>query len=59
METLTMGKVKQRVGTQKSNGDIALLDAAAMQTLRNGRSVYGLPRAEMRVDGPVTAVLRY
>lgn len=53
------GKVKQQFGEQKDDGDIALLDAAATQTLLNGGSVYGLPRAEMPVDGPVAAVLRY
>jgi hypothetical protein len=53
------GKVEQQAGDQKSDGDIALLDAAAMQTLLNGGSVYGLLRAEMPVDAPAVAVLRY
>jgi hypothetical protein len=39
--------------------DIALLDAAAMQTLLNGGSVYGLPQANMPAGSPVIAVYRY
>lgn len=51
--------VEQHATEQKEDGDIALLDAAAMQTLLNGGNVYGLPQADMPADSPVVAVFRY
>jgi hypothetical protein len=53
------GTVVRHTEEQKGEGDIALLDAAATQTLINGGSVYGLPQAEMPVDSPVVALFRY
>ena len=53
------GTVVEHAEAQKSDKDIALLDAAAMHTLLNGGSVYGVPQAEMPVDSPVLALFRY
>lgn len=53
------GFVVEHSDAQKLETDIALLDAAAMHTLFNGGSVYALTQAEMPVDSPVVAVLRY
>ena len=53
------GVLKRHAAEKQSESDIALLDAAAMQTLLNGGGVYGLPLAEMPADSPVAAVFRY
>jgi hypothetical protein len=53
------GTVVQHSDEQKRESDIALLDAAAMQTLLNGGSVYGLQQADMPAGSPVIAVFRY
>lgn len=53
------GFVVEHSDEQKVETDRALLDAAAMHTLFNGGSVYALTQAEMPVDSPVVAVLRY
>lgn len=54
-----VGSVVQHGAEQKTARDIALLDAAAMQTLLNGGSVYGLPQAQMPAETPVVAIYRY
>jgi hypothetical protein len=56
---VTTGTVEDHAAEQKGERDVALLDAAAMQTLINGGAVYGLPRTEMPVESQVVAIFRY
>jgi hypothetical protein len=44
---------------QISHNNLALLDFAAMKTLQNGGTVYGLSQAEMPTESPFAAVFRY
>jgi hypothetical protein len=41
------------------SGAVDLLNATAVQTLRNGGTVFAVPPHEMPADAPVTAVFRY
>lgn len=53
------GSVVQHSDEQKTENDIALLDAAAMHTLFNGGKLYAVTQVEMPGESPVVAVLRY
>lgn len=53
------GSVVQHSEEQKTESDIALLDAAAMHTIFNGGKIYAVAQADMPVDSPVVAVFRY
>ncbi|MFO7321423.1 MAG: hypothetical protein DIU68_006825 [Chloroflexota bacterium] len=53
------GKVLHYQEGQSAEDDLALDDYAAMQTLRNGGTVYALTQAEMPTDSPLAAILRY
>ncbi len=53
------GEVVHYQDGQSQEDDLALLDFAAMQTLRNGGIVYALPLAEMPATSPAAALLRY
>jgi hypothetical protein len=52
-------KVVHHQDGQRQDNDLALLDFAAMQTLRNGGKVYALPSEEMPTTSSVLAVFRY
>lgn len=53
------GKVNPHGETATQDGDIDLVDFAAVQTLRHGGTVYTLPAEEMPEDKTALAVLRY
>ncbi len=53
------GKVIHSQAGQSQADNLELLDFAAMQTLQKAGRVYALPQAEMPIDSPAIAVLRY
>ncbi|GAB1420528.1 hypothetical protein MASR2M15_06280 [Anaerolineales bacterium] len=53
------GEVSHYQSEQSLEDDLAVLDFAAMQTLRNDGKVYALSQEEMPTDSPIAAVLRY
>lgn len=53
------GKVVHYQPEQSQEDDLALSDFAAMQTLKNGGTVYALSQKEMPTGSPMLAVFRY